>query len=113
MATDTLEQVVRAVVNRLTEGDFEAAVTACSVSRLTVEDLRQVIYDYGRTFIEPPENAYCNLDAVAVRGSTLPTWSVRAPLWSHEEGQSDLTLELTIIRDGDRWNVELDDLHVL
>ncbi len=112
MATDMLENVVRAVVNRLTDGDFEAVVTACSASRLTAEDLRQVLHDYGRTFVEPPENAYRNLDAVAVQGSTLPTWSVRAPLWSHEEGRSDLTLELTIIRDGDRWNVELDDLHV-
>ncbi len=113
MAIDMLGEIVRAVVNRLANGDFDGATTACSISRLTAEDLRQVVHDYGRTFVEPPENAYRNLDAVAVQGSALPTWSVRAPLWSREEGRSDLTLELTIVRDGDRWDVELDDLHVL
>jgi hypothetical protein len=85
----------------------------CFTSRLTVDDIRQVMDGYGRTFIEPPPSAYSELDAVAVRDANQPTWSVRAPLCSKEEGRSDLTLEVTVIKDGDRWYVELDDLHVL
>jgi len=30
-----------------------------------------------------------------------------------EDGESDLTLSLTIVRKDDRWEIELDDLHVL
>ena len=96
MATDMLRETVRAIVNQLAQGDFEGVVTGCSQSRLTAEDLRQAIHDYGRTFVEPPEDAYRNLDSLAVQGSRLPTWSVRAPLWSHEEGRSDLRACKTI-----------------
>jgi hypothetical protein len=113
MSTESLEPLVRALINRLANGEYDALLDQCSTSRLTADDIRQVIEDYGRTFVEPPPSVYNNLDAVAVRGAKQPTWSVRAPLWSKEEGRSDLTLEVTVIHDGDRWRVELDDLHVL
>jgi len=110
---EQLEQIVRSVVNCLVIGKYADIVHSCSVSRLTADDLFEVVRDYGRTLIEPPPEAYQDLDAIAVRSSIPPTWSVCAPLWSREEGRSDLTLELTIARDGDRWDIELDGLHVL
>lgn len=113
MSTQSLESVVRTLVNRLALGDYEDVLNYCSTSRLTADDLRQVIEDYGRAFIKPPPSAYTNLDAVAVRNAQQPTWSVQAPLWSKEEGRSDLTLEVTVTQDGDRWDVHLEDLHVL
>jgi len=113
MSKQSLESVVRTLVNRFAIGDYEDVLNHCSTSRLTADDLRQVIEDYGCTFIEPPPSAYTNLDAVGVRNARKPTWSVRAPLWSKEEGRSDLTLEVTVIQDGDRWDVQLEDLHVL
>jgi hypothetical protein len=113
MSSELLEPVVRFVVSQLVEGGYADAVRNCTTSRLTADDLAGAIRDYGRTLVEPPPGAYRDLDAVAVRDASHPTWSVRAPLWSREEGRSDLTLELTITRDGDRWDIELDDLHVL
>ncbi len=35
------------------------------------------------------------------------------PLWTKEEGRSDLTLALTAIKQGETYTVEVDDLHVL
>jgi hypothetical protein len=113
MSKESLEAVVRTLVNHVANGDYDAVVDECSTSRLTANDIRQVIREYGRTFVEPPPEAYRNLDVVAVRDTEQPTWSVRAPLWSKEEGRSDLTLEVTLTQDRDRWDVELDDLHVL
>jgi hypothetical protein len=113
MSSELLEPVVRSVVDRLVNGEYADAVQSCSASRLTAGDLLEAVRDYGRTLIEPPPDAYRDLDVVAVRDSIHPTWSVRAPLWSREEGRSDLTLELTISREGNRWDVEIDDLHVL
>ncbi len=113
MSSKLLEPVVRSVVDRLVNGEYADAVQGCSASRLTADDLREAVQDYGRTLIVPPPDAYRDLDVVAVRDSSHPTWSVSAPLWSREEGRSDLTLELTISRDGNRWDVEIDDLHVL
>jgi hypothetical protein len=113
MSIPSLQTVVRTLITALAVGDYEAVLNRCSASRLTSDALRQVIENYGRTFIEPPPTAYTRLDAVAVRNAIQPTWSVRAQLWSQEEGRSDLTLEVTIIRDDDCWEVHLEDLHVL
>lgn len=108
-----LEKTVRSLVNRLAAGDYEGVIAACTASRLTGADLRDAISPYGRTLVEPPRNAGPVLDAIAVESTKSPTWSVRVPLWTKAEGQSDLTLELTLIERNGHWDVELDDLHVL
>ena len=35
------------------------------------------------------------------------------PLWTQEEGRSDLTVGMTIIEQQNNFVVELDDIHVL
>jgi hypothetical protein len=109
---DQLRLIVRRVVTKLVDGDFVDAVAECDSSRLSANDLERVIREYGRTFVEPPPNAYTDLDIVVVSSADLPTWSVRAPLWSREEGQSDLTLKLTVRKDRGKWSADLDDLRV-
>jgi hypothetical protein len=101
------------MVDHLVREDYESAVRRCVKSRLTSDDLRTVIHDYGRKLISPPADAYNSLDAVQVKGAAVPTWSVRVPLWTREEGRSDLTLELTIAVGPGAPSVELDDLQVL
>jgi hypothetical protein len=108
-----LQSTVRSALEDLANGRFEAIVKRAVTSRLTAEQLRQVICNYGRTPVSPPGEVVQELDAVQVRDTELPTWSVRTPLWTREEGRSDLTLELTITIDGATAKFELDDLHVL
>lgn len=110
---ELLKATARSLVERLARGEYETVIAESSASRLTTDELRDVVREYGRTLVAPPETAYQDLDAVAVRGATPPTWSVRAPLWTKEEGKSDLTLELTVVLNEDRASFELDDLHVL
>ena len=113
MSLNILRSATREIVDRLAEGNYESAIKQCAKSRLTSDDLQTVIFDYGRTVISPPRDAYTMLDVVEVKGTAVPTWSVSAPLWTVEEGRSDLTLELTISLQADVPNIELDDLHVL
>ena len=113
MSVELLQATAQSVAERLARGEYDAVVAESSASRLTADELRAVVREYGRTLVIPPETAYRDLDAVAVRGATPPTWSVRAPLWTKEEGRSDLTLELTVILNENRPSFELDDLHVL
>lgn len=61
----------------------------------------------------PPEGAYENLEKVRVSVEESPTWVIAAPLWTKEEGQSDLTLELTITCGKGEPEVVIDNLHVL
>lgn len=35
------------------------------------------------------------------------------PLWTIEEGRSDLSLELTLVENDKTISIELDDIHVL
>ena len=113
MSLDVLRSAVREMMDQLAREDYESVVRRCVKSRLTSSDLRTVIRDYGRKVVSPPPDAYKKLDAVRVKGAAAPTWSVRAPLWTEEEGRSDLTLELTIALGPGAPNVELDDLQVL
>ena len=54
------------------------------------------------------------LDMVEMAGSRPKSWSVNLPLWTEEEGRSDLTLEMRFTEsEADTYSVEIDDLHVL
>jgi len=54
------------------------------------------------------------VDYVRIANATPAAWSVIVPLFSWEEGRSDLSLELTLRADGHGdFAVELDSLHVL
>jgi hypothetical protein len=113
MSIEQLRSTTREVLTRLAQGNYESVVRRCAKSRLSSKDLGAVIREYGRKLVTPPSDAYEHLDAVQVRGVLPPTWSVRVPVWTEEEGMSDLTLELTITLDVGEPRVELDDLRVL
>jgi hypothetical protein len=81
---------------------------------LTSQDVDIAIHKYGRTLVPLPDQAYSLLDVVPVSDSQPQRWSVVVPLWSEEEGRSDLSLTITVEDvDGQDYVVEIDDLHVL
>ncbi|MBY0588599.1 hypothetical protein K2X85_15600 [bacterium] len=112
MSVKKLESVALDLVTKLAHGKYDEVVAACGVTRLSAEDLREVIAEYGMTFVVPPKDRYVGFDAFFLPSFEIPTWSVRAPLWSKEEGRSDLELQLTIHQEGERFTIELDDLHI-
>ena len=112
MSQEVIRESVVAVLERLASGDYSGLVAQCSGSRLSADDVRNVVAGYGRTVIVPPHSVYEHLDLVPVKAAPVPTWSVRMPIWTKEEGRSDLTLELTISLEPSGPRVELDDLRV-
>lgn len=108
----TFTAAVLRVVEELSHGEYDALLSHVT-SLLSAEDLHRTIQEYGRTLASPPDGIYDSLDAVAVKSARVPTWSVWVPLWTKEEGRSDLTLEMTIIEEDGQLTIELDDLHVL
>jgi hypothetical protein len=113
MSKEILSRTALEIVNHLVRGEYDLTLSRVEASRLTAEDLREAIDDYGRKLITPPAGAYEDLDAVEIRNANAPIWSIRVPLWSEEEGRSDLTLELLIALRANGPTVTLDDLHVL
>ena len=114
MSVERVATAVRGVVERLVRGEYREAVAQCDTSRLTADELRAIVLDYGRTLTTPPADAWEHLDAVRINDASRRAWSVRVPLWTREEGRSDLTIEMTVVLDAVGLpRVELVDLHVL
>lgn len=114
LTDNRIPALLRKIVALLVTQNF-GTVDECSHGvRLTSEEIRQAVVDYGRKLIMPPDSAFAELDAVQVVYAAHPTWSIRFNLWTEEEGRSDLTLECSVIdRGGEALDVEIDNLHVL
>jgi hypothetical protein len=98
----------------LVAGDYEGLARLTNSQRLTADELRQAVLDYGRRLVPPPQDTWSTRSTVEIEDTVPEAWSVYVDLWTAEEGRSDLTLELTI-RDSaaDTYTVEIDNLHVL
>ncbi|WP_411884880.1 hypothetical protein [Polaromonas sp. YR568] len=106
--------LVKKIVVWLVAQDFGAVDEYSRGVRLTADQIRQAVFDYGRKLILPPDSAFTNLDVIQVSGARHPTWSIRFDLWTAEEGRSDLTLECRVIDcGGEVLAMEVDNLRVL
>jgi hypothetical protein len=108
-----LRPPIRQVVELLANGRHAELEARTNGVRLSAREMAKAIADYGRHLIIPPEEAYSLMDVVEIRSTQQPRWSVTMPLWTLEEGRSDLLLELTVIRREKTFDIELDDIHVL
>lgn len=82
--------------------------------RLTSEQIESAVRDYGRTIVPLPSEAFALIDYVAVKNARPPAWSAYVPLFTQEEGRSDLSINLTLIEsESGRFAIELNDLRVL
>jgi len=108
-----LAEVVKSLVGLLVAGEWPQLGRLVSGSRLSIDDIRAVVADYGRTLTMPPHEVFDQLDVVDIVATSQRTVSVRVPLWTQEEGRSDLELVLTITEVADGlWQAHVDDLLV-
>ncbi len=109
-----LLRTLHQIVTMLVEKDYQTLESLSNGIRLTALEIETAIKEYSRTIVMPPENVFKNIDIIEVNGSKPKQWSVYFNLWTVEEGQSDLALELTLIdSDKQTYEVQLDDIHVL
>ena len=114
MSIDAHWEIIRRISTLLAERRYEDLAQLCAGSRISAEDMREAVASYGRTLVQLPEDAASLVDSMRVTGASNPTWSVVVPLFTREEGRSDLSLELTVTESKPGLvAVQLDDLHVL
>ncbi|GAA0255243.1 hypothetical protein GCM10009527_059020 [Actinomadura nitritigenes] len=105
---------VRVVVGLLVRGEYEELETLTEARRLTAAEIAAAVARHGRDLISPPDAAFREVDAVAVPHEPADehAFHVEFPLWTAQDGLSDLTLGLTVteVMDG-VWTVELDGVH--
>ena len=109
-----VEPLLRRIVEHLVAGDYAGLARADAGTRVDAEALERAVTEYGRRLVTPPPDAWRRLEPIRIRASAVPSWALCVPLWTAEEGRSDLELELTVRRElGGRLVFELEDLHVL
>lgn len=104
---------VKQVLALLVNEQYDEMQSLSRGVRLSAQEMRGAIDQYGRHLIMGPAEQLQEMDVVEVRMATPKRWSIQVPLWTREEGRSDLTLELTLIDSSSSLNVEIDDIHVL
>lgn len=102
------------LLDLLVVGDYAGAEALTGSVRVSADEMRTAISDYGGTLTPIPEAGWNLVDAVRVTAPTVgKVWSVEIPLWSEEEGRSDLEVRttITVLPDG-QMRIELDDILV-
>jgi len=106
--------LVAGLVALLSAGDVDEVLRRAPNSRVSAQQLREAICQYGKTLVPLPPESHELIDYVVVAGTIPPKWSVAVPLFTQEEGRSDLSLELVLsARASGGHCVEIDDIHVL
>ena len=103
---------IRELVEILIKKKFDLLEKDGRIGRLSPAELETAINDYGRTLISLPDAAFELAEEYKVE-SQENMWDVDIPLWTREEGRSDLTLSVTINFQNDVLSIYIDDLHVL
>lgn len=107
-------RLVAVIVSLLAAGKFEDVLRNAPGSRVSSEELRTAVLEYGKTLVPLPVGSYELIDYIAVLGSSPLEWSVMTPLFTAEEGRSDLSLELSMFEQAaGGYRAEVDNLHVL
>jgi hypothetical protein len=110
---DATEAAVRGVVDLLVRDEYDALERVTSGVRRTASEIERSISEYGRVLVAPDAGWWelVQVTPVEVEPGTL---HVAAPLWTEEDGRSDLTVELELKRSPDEtFRASLLDIHAL
>ena len=108
-----LETAVRVIVDLLVRGDYATIEAVTQGKRLDAEQLARAVDEYGRMLV-PPTDAWWSSVQITPLSEPASAFHVAAPLWTAEEGRSDLTLELRLQESiPGVFDTEVLDLHVL
>jgi hypothetical protein len=107
-------RLVMDVVAHLAGGRFSELERLSNGIRLSRGEMQEAVASYGRHLLEFPRDATDKIDYIVCVGSKPLRWSVVVPLFTREEGLSDLSLELALVEDGQySYRVEIENIHVL
>ena len=104
----------RIVADLLARGAYDEVTAMTRGERLTHDEMKRAIREYGRTPVPLPGEARAMVDVVQVVGASPPRFSVQVPMWTAEEGRSDLTIDLELTEiEPSVYLTALMDIHVL
>lgn len=103
---------IRRLVKDLAEHRFAELEADGRAGRVTAEELKHTIDAYGMTITELPDEAIGLIEIYSVHGQP-GLLLADVPLWTLQEGRSDLTLSVTIHQTETCSKVEINDISVM
>ena len=79
--------------------------------RVSIDDLTRTIENYGSNIVPLPESAFDFVEKYCI--DSEKRIDVYLPLWTKEEGKSDLTLSISCYHRESELYIEINDLRVL
>lgn len=107
-----LEKAIRWLTEDLAAKRYAEVVRDGRGGRLSEGQISAAISEYGRTLVPLPDEAWPLIEVYEQTGNP-DRIALDVPLWTEEEGRSDLTLSLRATKLDSGYRVEIDDLHVL
>lgn len=109
-----LETAIRVIVELLVRREYDAIARLTHCRRLSASDLQHAVLSYGRKLARPPDGWIDLVDVVPIDDREQAAFFAAVPLWTEEEGRSDLTLELRLSEFAPQlYDTEVLDVHVL
>ena len=112
---EKIRTAIRLVMGLLVQGAYGALadISSPARNRLDPEDIARTIADYPGKLRLPAETELL-YDVVEIQDSRPRRFSVDAPVFTIEEGRSDLTLRMVVTeQEGDGFEVEFYDVWVM
>lgn len=111
---NAIETAVRVVVDLLANREYLTVERVTHGRRLSAEQIEGAVAEYGRTLVKPGDGWWEEVTITPIDAGTEPSFHVAAPVWTLEEGRSDLTLELRLTAsEPEIYTTEVLSLHVL
>lgn len=110
-----IQEIVEKLMLLLVNKQFDEVEKFASHLSTSISDFKRAMEEYesyGIHFIPPPPEAYKKMIVGKIVVSELPSWFAIVQFWSEEEGESDLSLDATVIKTPEGWKIELDDILV-
>ena len=110
---ETLKDTTYKIIRLLVAEKYSELEEVTNGVRLNATEIAKIVAGYGKKLVVLPEDGFHLMNVVEVKNTNPKRWSVQIPLWTQEEGRSDLTLEMTVIDQKKDFSIELDNIHVL
>ena len=104
------KRLILDLIADLVAGRFDEIVADGRAARHRPDDLREAVREYGRTLVDPPDAVWEVADVDRIDEKTI---YADVPMWTREEGRSDLEAIIVLTRSPTgELAIELEDLHV-
>ena len=109
-----LHTTIKLISDLLAEERYLALEELSKGIRLSASQIKAAVLDYGCKVVKLPDSGFEKIDIIEIKNSEPKKWSVNIPIYTEEEGLSDLTLETTLCDTAKNiYEIEIYDLHVL